>query len=174
MNKFRVLGLTAIVLASALAIAACGGSSYSSTTAPTNAPTSTQPPAATGTPAATSTPAPVATTAPAAPTVSATTNATLNETILVDSAGVTLYTFANDTPGTSACNGGCASNWPPLAASGAPTAGTGVTGTLGTITRSDGTMQVTYNGMPLYGWQADQKPGDVTGNGVNNFHVAVP
>ncbi len=51
-------------------------------------------------------------------------------------------------------------------------AGTGVTGQLGTLTRPDGTTQVTYQGMPLYYWQGDAKAGDVTGNGVEGFAVA--
>jgi predicted lipoprotein with Yx(FWY)xxD motif len=88
---------------------------------------------------------------------------------------MTLYTYGKDTSGTSACSGACAANWPPLApGAGSPTAGSGVSGTLATITRADGTMQVTYNGLPLYNWVGDQQPGDVTGDGVENFHVAVP
>jgi predicted lipoprotein with Yx(FWY)xxD motif len=50
----------------------------------------------------------------------------------------------------------------------------GVTGKLGTLTRPDGTTQVTYNGRPLYGWQNDAKPGDVTGQGIGGFTVAKP
>jgi predicted lipoprotein with Yx(FWY)xxD motif len=53
-----------------------------------------------------------------------------------------------------------------------PAAGPGITGALGTFTRADGTTQVTYNGLPLYGWQGDAKPGDATGNGVGGFSVA--
>jgi predicted lipoprotein with Yx(FWY)xxD motif len=102
-------------------------------------------------------------------------NQTLGKTILVDSAGMTLYTYGQDTPGESACSGGCASDWPPLGpGAGSPIAGTGVTGTIATLTRSNGTKQVTYNGLPLYGWEQDQKPGDVTGDGVGGFHVALP
>jgi predicted lipoprotein with Yx(FWY)xxD motif len=94
--------------------------------------------------------------------------------VLTGPNGLTLYTHAGDTATSSTCTGGCASSWPPLTVpSGATaTAGTGVTGTLGTLTRADGPIQVTYNGMPLYGWQGDSKPGDVTGNGVNGFSVA--
>jgi predicted lipoprotein with Yx(FWY)xxD motif len=96
--------------------------------------------------------------------------------VLAGPNGLTLYTHAGDTATSSTCTGACATAWPPLTVpTGATaTAGTGVTGTLGTLTRADGTMQVTYNGMPLYGWQGDSKPGDVTGNGVNGFSAAKP
>src|SRR5512136_300832 len=72
--------------------------------------------------------------------------------ILTDSAGMTLYVFKNDKPGASSCTGGCAQNWPALTipAGAMPIAGTGITGQLGVIQRSDGTYQVTYNEMPLY------------------------
>lgn len=94
---------------------------------------------------------------------------------LVGPDGKTLYTYAKDTAGHSACSGGCATAWPPLTVSTGqrPTAGNGVTGTLGTITRADGSTQVTYDGQPLYGWQGDTKAGDVTGDGVNGFAVAL-
>jgi predicted lipoprotein with Yx(FWY)xxD motif len=102
-------------------------------------------------------------------------NATLGKTILVNSTGFTLYTFANDTAGTSACTGTCATVWPPLPpGNGTPTGGTGVTGTLATITRSDGTKQVTYNGKPLYTFQSDGSAGKATGDGVNSFSAATP
>lgn len=96
--------------------------------------------------------------------------------VLTGPSGLTLYTHTGDTASSSTCTGGCATAWPPLAvATGATaTAGTGVSGTLGTLTRADGTTQVTYNGMPLYGWQNDAKAGDVTGQGVNGFLVAKP
>jgi hypothetical protein len=51
-------------------------------------------------------------------------------------------------------------------------AGAGVTGQLGTLTRADGTTQVTYAGLPLYFWEGDKKPGDITGNGIEGFAVA--
>lgn len=90
--------------------------------------------------------------------------------VLTDASGKTLYTFAGDAAGatTSACTGGCASAWPPLTATGTPTAGAGVTGTLATIAGG----QVTWNGHPLYRWMGDHAPGDVTGDGINGFHVA--
>ena len=75
--------------------------------------------------------------------------------VLVGPNGLTLYTHAGDTATSSTCSGGCASAWPPLAvpAGASATAGTGVSGTLATLTRADGTLQVTYNGKPLYFWQ---------------------
>jgi predicted lipoprotein with Yx(FWY)xxD motif len=93
-------------------------------------------------------------------------------TYLTGPNGMALYTHAGDSATSSTCSGGCATAWPPLATSGQPTAGAGVTGPLGTLTRADGTMQVTYGGLPLYYWQGDTKVGDVTGNGVNGFSVA--
>jgi predicted lipoprotein with Yx(FWY)xxD motif len=90
-------------------------------------------------------------------------------TILVDAAsGMTVYTFTEDVKdsGTSACTGGCLAAWPALTvpAGGTPTGGPGVTGTLATITRADdGTLQVTYNGLPLYFFANDQAPGDLNG-----------
>jgi len=88
-------------------------------------------------------------------------------TVVVDGAGMTVYEFDKDTKGSgkSACTGGCASLWPAVTASGTPTL-TGVSGTVGTITRADGTKQVTLNGHPLYTYANDAKPGDVTGQGV--------
>ena len=83
--------------------------------------------------------------------------------------GKTLYTFKKDTtPGKSACTGDCATNWPPFTVSGSDTVkpGDGVTGTLATISRPDGTMQVTYNGAPLYYFAADKAAGDTNGQGV--------
>ncbi len=78
----------------------------------------------------------------------------------------TVYNFSRDTPGVSNCTGGCITNWPPLTlASGqTPTGGPGVTGQLGTITRADGSLQVTYKGLPLYFFHSDTKPGDTNGN----------
>jgi predicted lipoprotein with Yx(FWY)xxD motif len=92
--------------------------------------------------------------------------------VLTGPNGMTLYTHAGDTATSSSCTGACATAWPPLKTTGQPTAGTGVTGRLGTLTRSDGTIQVTYAGLPLYYWQGDTKAGDVTGNGVEGFSVA--
>ena len=92
--------------------------------------------------------------------------------VLTGPNGMTLYAHAGDSATSSTCTGSCATAWPPLAATGQPTAGAGVTGQLGTLTRADGTTQVTYGGMPLYYWQGDTKPGDVTGNGIDGFSVA--
>jgi predicted lipoprotein with Yx(FWY)xxD motif len=86
-------------------------------------------------------------------------------TVLTNAQGMTLYWFAPDTSTTSNCNGTCAKYWPPV--KGPVTAGSGVTGTLGTITRSDGSKQATYNGHPLYTYVADTAPGQAKGNGLN-------
>jgi predicted lipoprotein with Yx(FWY)xxD motif len=86
-------------------------------------------------------------------------------TVLTNSKGITLYWFAPDTPTKSACYGSCAAYWPPVY--GAQKAGPGVTGTLGTIRRTDGTIQATYDGHPLYTYIADSAPGQATGNNIN-------
>jgi predicted lipoprotein with Yx(FWY)xxD motif len=104
-------------------------------------------------------------------TVKATENPTLG-TILTTVDGFTVYTFDSDTGGASSCNEGCQDIWPPLPAAGEPTAGEGATGTVDTITRQDGTMQVTYDGKPLYMYSGDAAAGDTNGDGISGvWHV---
>ncbi|MBO0687064.1 MAG: hypothetical protein J2P45_28270 [Candidatus Dormibacteraeota bacterium] len=151
MNQKHALrvGLVAV----SLAVVACGGSSSSGAgkAASSGTGASTSPAAAASGPAKVSL-----------------ANSSLGS-ILVDGSGRTLYLFANDTGTTSTCYGSCASAWPPLLTDGAPDAGSGVnTGLVGTTKRTDGTTEVTYNGHPLYYWVGDKKPGDVTGQGINN------
>ena len=85
-------------------------------------------------------------------------------TVLTSSKGFTLYSFAPDTFTTSKCNGTCAQNWPPVAG---PVTAAGVTGTFGTIKRSDGSVQATFDGHPLYTFVGDTAPGQNKGNGLN-------
>jgi predicted lipoprotein with Yx(FWY)xxD motif len=91
---------------------------------------------------------------------------------LVDSKGMTLYTFDKDTGGKSACNGPCATNWPALKADSDAQPSDGYT----IIKRDDGSLQWAYKGKPLYTWTKDTKPGDTTGDGFLNgaWHVAQP
>lgn len=86
-------------------------------------------------------------------------------TVLTDARGFTVYWFAPDTATTSKCTGGCARKWPPL--TGLVTAGPGITGHLGTITRPGGTVQATYNGHPLYTASVDTRPGQAKGNDLD-------
>ena len=94
----------------------------------------------------------------------------VSDGVLVNDAGMTLYTFDKDAGGKSACNGPCAANWPALVASPGATA----SGDWSIIARDDGTRQWAYKGRPLYTWSKDQKPGDRTGDGFlnNQWHVA--
>jgi predicted lipoprotein with Yx(FWY)xxD motif len=85
-------------------------------------------------------------------------------TVLTSSKGFTLYSFAPDTATTSKCNGTCAQNWPPLKG---PVTAAGVTGTFGTIKRSDGSAQATFDGHPLYTFAGDTAAGQAKGNGLN-------
>jgi predicted lipoprotein with Yx(FWY)xxD motif len=140
-------GLAAVVLA----LAACASSSSSSSSSSPAAQNST-PAAAAGSPAAAS----------GSLVLSRTINGT---TVLTNSKGFTLYSFGPDTSTASNCNASCATYWPPV--KGPVTAGPGVTGTLGTITRADGTVQATYDGHPLYTYVADTAPGQDKGNGLN-------
>ena len=90
--------------------------------------------------------------------------------ILVDDKGMTLYLFVKDTSTSSTCYDQCAQFWPPLLTSGAPQAGTGANQSLlGTTTRTDGKVEVTYAGHPLYYFLKDKATGDITGQGVNGF-----
>jgi predicted lipoprotein with Yx(FWY)xxD motif len=130
--------------AAVLLVAACGSSSSPSS-------------------AASSTPAAGGSSSPSATTLM---SRTIGGTqVLTNSAGYTLYWFVPDTSTTSKCNGSCATYWPPV--KGPATAGSGVTGTLSTITRSDGTTQATYDGHPLYTYVGDTAPGQNKGNGLN-------
>lgn len=87
------------------------------------------------------------------------------KTILANAQGRTLYSFAPDTSGKSTCYGTCAQYWPPVG--GPAHAGNGVTGTLGTTTRTGGSLQETYNGHPLYTYVGDTAPGQANGNNVD-------
>ena len=139
---------------------------------PTELPSATEPPVATEAPS---------TDATATGGVPVTGAATVNVSesadhgsILVDANGMSLYVFMADTQngGTSACgdDDGCATEWPPLVSDGDPVAGDGVDASmLGTITRDDGTMQVTYNGWPLYLFEEDTAAGDTNGQGIDEF-----
>ena len=95
---------------------------------------------------------------------------------LVDGRGFSLYFFANDEAGSgiSACGSGCIAAWPPLLVDGEPSGDSGATGELGTITRDDGTTQVTYNGLPLYFFVNDVAAGDTNGAEVPNWSLAQP
>jgi predicted lipoprotein with Yx(FWY)xxD motif len=89
---------------------------------------------------------------------------------LTDGAGRAVYVWAADPKNMSSCGGACASEWPPLTTTGTPKAGGGVTAAdLGTITRSDGAKQVTYNGHPLYTYAGDTGPAQTTGQGNDDF-----
>ena len=139
-NRFLAAGLIA---AAALIAAGCGSSSSGS-----------------GNGGSTSTPGGTSGTALKTATVSGT-------TVLTNAQGFTLYWFGPDTASKSNCTGACAQIWPPV--KGPATAGTGVTGTLGTVARSDGTVQATYDGHPLYTYTADTAAGQANGNGVNAY-----
>ena len=85
--------------------------------------------------------------------------------MLTNAGGFTLYWFAPDTATRSNCSGSCAAYWPPV--TGLPAAGPGVPGRLGTIARSHGVTQATYNGHPLYTYVGDTRPGQANGNNLN-------
>jgi predicted lipoprotein with Yx(FWY)xxD motif len=94
---------------------------------------------------------------------------------LVAPNGMTLYYFTKDTAGASNCYNACATNWPPYVFSpaGSLAGGTGVSGNISTITRTDGAVQLTYNGAPLYFWSKDVKPGDATGQNFGGVWFVV-
>ena len=86
-------------------------------------------------------------------------------TVVTNGKGFTLYSFAPDTPTTSKCYGTCAAYWPPVI--GTSSAGSGLPGKTGTIKRTDGSTQLTYDGHPLYTYVGDTAPGQASGNHVN-------
>jgi predicted lipoprotein with Yx(FWY)xxD motif len=150
-SSLNFIAGAAVIPLTALA-AGCGGGATASTTPPAS-------------PATTSAMSAASARAPAVHVA----NSRLGK-ILVDSRGRTLYLFRKDAGARSACFGACATFWPPLRASGKPTAGSGAKAALvGTTKRSDGKPQVTYNGHPLYTFKMDKKAGDTNGEGVNAF-----
>jgi predicted lipoprotein with Yx(FWY)xxD motif len=152
MTRSRPINLlvsAAVLPLSALAVAACGGGGAAT------AATASLPKTSSG----------------AAATVGVA-NGSLGS-VVVDSTGRTLYLFKADVGTRSACSGACAAAWPPLLATGKPTAGTGLTASkLATAVRADGARQVTYGGHPLYRFVKDHRAGDVTGQGVTAFGAA--
>ena len=130
-------------------------------------------------PQATPTTAPPPTEPPAAVPVTGETIINLGQSdtlgsFLVDGKGMTLYLFTKDTPNTTVCYDKCATAWPPLLTTGSPVAGEGVDASLlGTTDRTDGTVQVTYNGWPLYYYEKDKAPGDVVGQDVGGVWYVV-
>jgi predicted lipoprotein with Yx(FWY)xxD motif len=93
--------------------------------------------------------------------------------IVVDAEGRTLYVFFADESSESTCYDECEDNWPPLTVDGDPVAGAGVDGSLATSARTDGSMQVTLDGHPLYRFGGDQAAGDVNGQGVGDVWFVV-
>lgn len=172
------IGRLQIVLAAASAIAAVialACSSGSSSSSPTSAPTTAAPARPSATVAASPAASTGATATPPASTVKIG-DSSLGK-VLTNASGMTLYTYNRDIAGSgqSTVSGGLLSAWPALTStSDTPVAPAGLAGALATITRSDGPKQVTYKGLPLYLWQNDKAPGDVTGQGVAGFTIATP
>lgn len=149
------------VFAVGLLVAACSSGVGAATAAPTGAPTT----APTTAPTSAPTSAPAA--PPAAPGAAIGLASTSLGDIVVDGLGLTLYVFTPDTAGASTCYGDCAASWPPLLSDTAPTIGAGLaTDRIGTTTRTDGGIQVTFGGMPLYYFAGDKAAGDVKGQGI--------
>jgi predicted lipoprotein with Yx(FWY)xxD motif len=145
-NRWWVAPCTA---AAVLVIAACGSSGSPSSSASSHSASAA--PAAAGTGMA----------------AGIKTASTSMGTVLTTAKGFTIYWFALDTPTKSNCNGSCAAFWPPV--TGHPSAASGVSlpGKWGTIKRSNGALQATYDGHPLYTYKGDTSPGQVKGNGLN-------
>jgi predicted lipoprotein with Yx(FWY)xxD motif len=154
------------ILALAAALSACGTSTGTTPAATSPAPGATS--TASGAASSSSTASASASSTQPSAAVDLKTASSSAGNIVVDAKGMSLYFFTKDTKdsGTSACTGSCLVQWPPLTTtSGSPVA-EGVTGKLGTINTPDGKKQVTLNGMPLYYYVKDTKPGDVLGQGV--------
>src|SRR5207244_8148602 len=180
-RHISVLAPISALVAVSMGLSACGGGSNEATPSPSLSAETTARPSAAVTTVRPSPTGPAATASPAAGsttgsfTVQAANNAALGKTILVNAQGITLYRYDRDSAGTSNCTGSCATVWPPLAAAvGTPTAGSGVTGMLATISRADGSKQVTYNGMPLYTFEQDAQAGDATGGAVTSLPLCTP
>jgi predicted lipoprotein with Yx(FWY)xxD motif len=148
-----------IKLAAPLAVALLAAAACSSSSSSGSGSTSTS-----------SSPSAAAPASSAASSTVITTKTSSDGSYLTNSAGRAIYLFMADSTGKSNCDAACASAWPPVIASGQPTAAGGAQSSdLGTITRSDGTKQVTYDGHPLYYFVGDTGPGTVKGQGIDGF-----
>jgi predicted lipoprotein with Yx(FWY)xxD motif len=148
------------LLATALLAAACGSSGTTSSSTPAAGGTSTA-----GASSTSSSTANASATALVVTTKSGSAGA-----FLTDGSGRAMYLWEKDPMNKSVCTGACASAWPPVPASGTVTAsGSAVSKDLGTITRSDGTKQLTYDGHPLYYFSGDTGPGQTNGQGSDGF-----
>ncbi|HEY3953372.1 MAG TPA: hypothetical protein VGM53_08365 [Streptosporangiaceae bacterium] len=148
LNPLRMLLALLAVAAAAAVLAACSSSATSSSSGSSGGGGSSS-----------------SSGSPAAATAGSLKTATIGgATVLTNAGGFTLYSFAPDTSAKSNCNGTCAQNWPPIKG---PTTASGVTGTFGTIKRSDGSVQATFDGHPLYTFVGDTAPGQNKGNGLN-------
>lgn len=148
MNHRLTLG---VVPLTAVLLAACGGSGTSGST---SAPAASQ-------------------SGPGSTTLS--TGSTSLGTVLTNARGLTLYYFTPEKGGTVACTGTCATTWPPLTASGTPSAPSNVTGSLSTVALADGATEVTYNGWPLHTYAQDTAPGQTNGQGIGGkWFAATP
>jgi predicted lipoprotein with Yx(FWY)xxD motif len=147
----RWLAASVLAAAAVVGLAACGSSSSST---PSGSTTS-NPPAA----------APTSTSSASSDLAAGLKTATAGgRVVLIDAQGFTLYWYAPDTATASNCSGGCATAWPPLIGTPSLASGVSLTGKLGTIKRSDGSIQATYDGHPLYLFKADTSAGMATGN----------
>ncbi len=166
MSTLRSAALLAASGAAVAALVAGCGSSGSGSSGASHATGSTTAPAAPATP---STPA-----APAGQTVLKTATAGTLGTIVTDGNGFTLYRFDHDTaqPSMSNCNDACSALWPPVVASGTPQLKGIDSKLVGTVTRADGSKQITLNGWPLYRYSPDSKPGDTKGEGFAGIWFA--
>jgi predicted lipoprotein with Yx(FWY)xxD motif len=151
-----LIATAAVLGVLALVAAGCGGGDSSSSSAP----------AVSATSSSTTAPTTAAGSGGAA-TIDVADNPDLGQ-ILTDGDGNTVYLFEKDEDGTSNCSGECATEWPPVTTTGSAKAGNGADQSLiSTIKRDDGSMQVTYDGHPLYLYVGDAKPGDASGNGLS-------
>jgi predicted lipoprotein with Yx(FWY)xxD motif len=142
-NRLRMLLALPAVAAAAAVLAACSSSATSSASGGGTSGSS-----------------------PAAATAGGLKTATIGgATVPTSAKGFTLYSFAPDTPASSKCYGSCAAYWPPV--TGPAAASPGVPGRIGTIRRTDGTEQLTYNGHPLYAYIGDTAAGQARGNNLN-------
>ena len=167
MKKQLSVGLAVMALAASLT--ACGGGSGSTTT------TSAAPPATTSEAPTTSTTESASGGASDMASVDLKTASSSKGDIVVDGKGMSVYYFTKDVKdsGKSNCTGDCLVKWPPVIAATDTPKVEGVTGKVGTIDTPDGKKQVTVNGMPVYLWEKDKAPGDITGQGVGNVWYLV-